>query len=111
MLERGSREFDSGPAGRPVRDHADIVDGFHRGAGDHEDPYLLKVSGPEATNDPGDNRVNVGHLRLVFVPPRVDKLKTEIKQAADVRGDGRVSLHALGRVRCMVVRDKRSVGM
>src|SRR5436853_7885849 len=89
MLERGSREFDSGPAGRPVRDHADIVDGFHGGPGDHEDPNLLKVSEPEATNDPSDNRVHFGHLRLVLAPPQVAKLKTELPQAADVSGAGR----------------------
>src|SRR6266571_1180889 len=77
MLERGSGEFDAGPAGRSVRDHADVVDGFHRGPGHDEDPYLVKVSRTEATNHPRDNRVHVGHLRLVFVAARVDKLNSE----------------------------------
>src|SRR5881392_951563 len=65
MLEGGLREFDSGPPGRSVRHHTDVVDRLDRRSRDDEDTHVLKVPRPKTSEDPRDDRLHVRHLRLV----------------------------------------------
>src|SRR5436853_6486747 len=92
MLEGGLREFDSGPPGRSVRHHTDVVDRLDGRSGDDEDTHVLKVPRPETSEDPRYERLHVRQLRLVLLPLRLDQFQAQFSQPTYVRR-GRGSVH------------------
>src|SRR5213594_1452094 len=93
VLEGDLGEFDSRPARRAVRHDADIVNRLDRRSGHDQHAHVDQVLRTKSADDIGHDRLDVCHLRFLFLAFRFDQLDAKFLEAPDVRRHSRVVHH------------------